>query len=405
MAKNRNAVRAGIFMIVAVILIVGGVLMIAGADTLFAPKQPLVVEFKLTDNLGGLRAGDAVRIGGVKVGSVNSIDIVTEPAGQERVINFSIPDKYVLRDGAAIGIETSVTGGSMLNIESFGSGEVVTVNNPLTGQPSGLAALFSAMRAVAPQLSDTVADTRGAINDVRTSTLPRVNDTIDTYRTTAVEATALVKDVRGRIDPVTERYFAVADSARRAMTNVGDLVGEGNGDFRASLANTRDATAAVREKLPGILDRVDGTLGKIGDTLDTTQVALRDVQATVSNARDISSSTRSIIMNNRGRIDGMIASLKATSDNLKFASSEIRRSPWRLLYKPRPGEMANLNLFDSARQFAEGANDLNDAALALRDAASDDQVSDERLTTLLQSLEETFKKFQEIEAELWEQVK
>jgi hypothetical protein len=30
--------------------------------------------------------------------------------------------------------------------------------------------------------------------------------------------------------------------------------------------------------------------------------------------------------------------------------------------------MANLNLYDSARQFADGAGSLNDAALALRDA-------------------------------------
>ena len=28
--------------------------------------------------------------------------------------------------------------------------------------------------------------------------------------------------------------------------------------------------------------------------------------------------------------------------------------------------MANLNLYDAARQFAEGANDMNDAATALR---------------------------------------
>ena len=51
------------------------------------------------------------------------------------------------------------------------------------------------------------------------------------------------------------------------------------------------------------------------------------------------------------RIISRIFSLKSSSDNLKGASAEIRRSPWRLLYHPGPGELDNLELYDAARQF------------------------------------------------------
>ena len=43
---------------------------------------------------------------------------------------------------------------------------------------------------------------------------------------------------------------------------------------------------------------------------------------------------REVVSGNRSKLDQMIASLKTTGDNLKAASSEIRRSPWRLPYKP-----------------------------------------------------------------------
>jgi phage shock protein A len=101
----------------------------------------------------------------------------------------------------------------------------------------------------------------------------------------------------------------------------------------------------------------------------------------------------------------MIDSLKKAGDNLKNATAEIRRSPWRLLYKPAPNEMANLNIYDSARQFAEGANDLNDAAAALRDSLKNGQAGEEEVKKLMERLEEKFSHFKEVEQKLWTNVK
>ena len=100
-----------------------------------------------------------------------------------------------------------------------------------------------------------------------------------------------------------------------------------------------------------------------------------------------------------------LASLKTAGDNLKFATAEVRRSPWRLLYKPEKGEVANLVLYDSARQFAEGANDMQDSAVALRDALKDKDVDPKRIEKLLEQLDKNFTHFQQVEQDLWKQVK
>ena len=129
------------------------------------------------------------------------------------------------------------------------------------------------------------------------------------------------------------------------------------------------------------------------------------MKTTVVNARDLSGAARDVITGNRGKIDSMIAALKTTGDNLKNATAEIRRSPWRLLYKPGPNEMANLNLYDAAREFAEGANELSDASLALRDALQSRQTDKESVEKLMLKVNKTFENFQQVEQKLWTKVK
>src|SRR5262245_32485650 len=157
--------------------------------------------------------------------------------------------------------------------------------------------------------------------------------------------------------------------------------------------------------MPELLEKVDGTLTKISSALDKTGTALDDIREVAANARQASASARSILATNRSKIDNMIVSLKTASDNLKFATAEIRRSPWRLLYKPGPGEMANLNLYDSARQFAEGANAMADAAEALRDSLKDPQADPKHVEALVQQLDQSFQKFTQVESVLWKEVK
>ena len=82
----------------------------------------------------------------------------------------------------------------------------------------------------------------------------------------------------------------------------------------------------------------------------------------------------------------------------------LRRSPWRLLYKPSKGEAANLNLYDTARQFAEGAGSMNDAATALRDALKDPNIDKAAVQKLVERLDESFSGFKKVEDDLWKQV-
>lgn len=406
MSKERNSLKAGLFIVISIALIIAVIIGIKGAGRFLEPQQTCQVTFKLTDDVGGLREGDDVRVGGLRAGVVRDLDYISAADGKPMiVVSFSLPRRIELKQDARISIQTTVTGTSNLNIDNLGTGAPLAAGERLVGKPSGLSALLATAGEIAPEI-------KGVIADVRQTTLPKVNtavdkagDTMTTFKTTGENATELIKTIKSKIDPIVERYNAVADKGKEALGHIGDVFGESKADFKTTVANLAAGTGTVKEKLPGIMDKLDSGLAKAEKVIDGITDSLDDVKKTVANTREITDSVKGVINGNRSKIDGMIASLKTTGDNLKFASAEIRRSPWRLLYKPGPGEVANLNLFDSARQFAEGANDLNDASSALRDALKDPNISKEEIEKLVGKLDASFQKFTQVESELWKQVR
>lgn len=398
MNNERNALKAGIFMVVSMALVIAIIVGIKGVERFLEPSQELTVKFDLDDDIGGLGVGDEVRIGGYKVGVVRDIDLNVATDGNAAIdIRFTMPKRFEVKKNAKISVQGTLTGVSWLNFENLGTGAVFAAGDRLDGNPSSMTTLFASVGQLAPELTSTV-------RDVRNTTLPKVHATVDTFKTTGESATALVTEVKGHVGPVVAKYDTVADSAKSALDNVGSMFGDTRTDFRTSMANVRDATAIVKERLPSLFDRVDALMVKVTTAVDDAGIALKDVQKVAANTRDISISVRQIINNNRGKIESMLASLKTTGDNLKFATAEVRRSPWRLLYRPGPGEMANLNLYDSARQFADGAGQLSDAAKALRDALSDPDVDQAMVQRLVEKLDTSFSNFSEVEKELWSQV-
>src|SRR6188472_2522447 len=131
MSKERNAFKAGIFIVISIALIVGVIVGIKGVGEFLEPNQVRVAKFKLTDDLGGLRVGDDVRVGGVKVGIVRSIEIDSDQSNL--IVMFQIPERLKIKKGASIGVQSTLTGASWINFDSLGAGTALAQNEPLVG--------------------------------------------------------------------------------------------------------------------------------------------------------------------------------------------------------------------------------------------------------------------------------
>jgi ABC-type transporter Mla subunit MlaD len=182
---------------------------------LLEPRQTRVATFKLTDDVGGLRVGDDVRAGGFKIGSIKDIDLIDAQAAEPQLrIVFTLPRRLVVREDAKIAIQGTITGTAWLNFESFGKGGELASGIALVGHPGAMSELLNGARDVLPEV-------KGAVVDVRTVTLPKVNnaidkttDTIVTFKTTGEHATALIDHVKSKVDPLVERVYGVTDPAR-----------------------------------------------------------------------------------------------------------------------------------------------------------------------------------------------
>jgi ABC-type transporter Mla subunit MlaD len=366
MDNERNALKAGLFIVISIAAAFFIVVNLKGAMRVADPNEDRQVTFKLTDNLSGLGKGDDLRLGGYKVGIVKNIQVVTDktPDGEPRiVVTFSMPARYKLHPDAQLVVDSSLTGVPYLNIQHLGTGAEAT---NVDGEPSTLTSVFDVVRGAAPELA-------GLIRTAKTVTIPKIDD--------------------------------AADHAGEASVQIRDVLGDTKSDIRGTLADLHTSLNSVRDKLPALLDELQFDLRDIGATVDHAQLALADLSVSLANAKDVTSAARSLLITNRGRIDSIVTSLKATGDNLKGASMEIRQSPWRLLYKPGPDEMANLNLFDATREFADGASSLDDAAMALRDSLQDKNADPATVQKLMKRLDACFANFKLVEDKLWGDVK
>jgi phospholipid/cholesterol/gamma-HCH transport system substrate-binding protein len=402
MAKQRNALRAGIFMFVSLGLIIFVIIAISGAARFTESFKTYPVAFSLTDDIGGLRPGDDVRIGGLKVGNVSDIHVDQEHSAV--VVVLEIPTKYKINKDAAIFVQHGLTGSAAINIDSFGTGGTLASGDFIAGKPDQFTSLLHELAKLKPDIRQTLLNVETASVKLNTD-LDKLGNTADSFTATGTSATQTVQNLRVRLPEIIDRYESVVDSANHMLDSIRDFFGPSSHDWRQTLENLNHATADIRTRLPGVIDKIQTLIGNANVAVERINNALVDVQGAATNLRTATGSLRSLLTDNRGKLDSIIASLKATGDNLKDASLEIRHSPWRLLYQPKPDEVANLNIYDSVRQFAEAASSLQDASTSLRDAVKDPNADPNQVKILLQHLDTSFDHFQHVQEKLWKDIK
>ena len=112
---------------------------------------------------------------------------------------------------------------------------------------------------------------------------------------------------------------------------------------------TDDGVAITRRLRDDTLARVDEALDAGTEAIDLAKV-LRTIDLEVA---------ASVLTIRAFLQDALIA-----AGEMKLATIEIRRSPWRILYQPQPGELANENLFAAARNFTIASSEVRSAARA-----------------------------------------
>ncbi|HQY88877.1 MAG TPA: MlaD family protein, partial [Tepidisphaeraceae bacterium] len=304
---QRNELKAGLFIVISFALAVAIFFGITGSSWFTGPTKTYAVDFDLSEDVGGMKTGSVVRIGGLSVGKVTKVEIVHGEAGTTTRALFTLPVEFRLKQGAQIALQSGIIGTQVnLNITSMGIGSELNKGDVIDGSPSPLAAAIKGLGVATEEIVPMV-------RDIRNVTVPKVNNAIDNasnafveakdtairFKITADKATELVEHVRSKIDPAFDKYHIVGDNAAGAAANVRDIFGDSKRDFRETIANFNVISTDLKVKLPEIADKVSTALDGFKTTLDKTGGLLAEVQKIADNASNATVTVRSILASNR----------------------------------------------------------------------------------------------------------
>ncbi|MGP1309061.1 MAG: MlaD family protein [Phycisphaerales bacterium] len=418
MARQRSDadnLRAGLFVIVALIAALVVVLILAGVGDKLKRRTRYIVYFPLGSDPAGLEIDSQVLVNGRPVGVVDDIDLELDPSNQrpdgtyfeilvDRKIRFyGEPTAYLNRP--LLGAGATLT---FPTIGAVGSAPVAQAGSVFKGAiapPS-----FLAQAGYGPEQQAQVQDilTRGSsfareleemIREFREVTYPQFADIVS-------EADARLGGwfdsgdrIVSNIDRTTERFPAIAESieqgvsdARGVVASAQGIVDENREGVRSTVDNAREATERFNT-LVADLQR---------DTKPTIDRMLTDAQSAMQKARDAVERADTLLAESSPSLRRTVANARLASDQLKFTLEEVRRAPWRLLYRPDTRELEFELLYDAARIYAQSVSDLRDASASLEAASagatgSASTLSARRAEELNEELNRAFSAYKEAE--------
>jgi ABC-type transporter Mla subunit MlaD len=410
--SQRNTFFTGLFITAAILASVVIVIILSGVlDTL--GTRAYLVRFDLAANVGGLQPGAEVRLGGRRIGVVTDVAFERDGEGEMArvegvVVTLRVNNDIALREDARAYLELPLLGAQgVINFPTLGEGDRLADGGAVTGQlapPSFLAqAGFgdderSAVRNILDRTSSfadrldsigegaqaTVDDTRAIVRDARTSwderwsaRVDRVTENLDT---TAARGPELADDLDARLEEVR----SLLASAQSSLD-----------DNRASVDETIENVRASSKDVRSFASRLDGELNdRFLELLDTGENELEKAGESVAEVGRF-------IEEQRPNLRKTLGNFRLASDQLRDTLVEVRRSPWRLLYRPDTRELEYELLYDAARTYAGALSDLRASSEALREVMRGEggasSVDRARLDDLIERLDDAFEGYESAE--------
>ena len=384
--SKRNEFVAGLFILVALALLVSIFVSISNFQGLTAEKTVYYVAF---NEAPAIKVGSPVRLGGSDVGRIIDIELQwTHVEGQaEDVKGFyyrvalKVPADIALRRDARIIIDKAMVGDEgAVDIENVGIGDLAvnTAEKPLHGSASAMSRIMANLEDFSAQLSGKKTDgpVAAIFSDIRTVTTD--------IKTAAPKIDKALTDVAAITESLKTSLPETVAAAKEGIASIQSAGGEIDG----ILKENREKIKAGIADAAGMLAEARKTIAELGDNLTATTGDLRTLVAA-----------------NRLSISDMIANLRTTSEQLKAASVEIRRAPWRLLYDPDEREADTRNIFDATANYAQSATDLRSTTdtleMLLKLKAGGVPIDEKAIQEMVDRLKVGFQKYSEAEDALW----
>src|SRR5277367_364210 len=314
MEPKREQAFVGLFVIVAVAIVVATGLALSGAFASSTTRYKTYVNFA-----GGLEPGSAVRYagGGNKVGRVEELRINPKDPTQMEMI-FSVQPDVPVKTNTHVRI---------LSFSPLGDNHLELVPNqeaaPAAPSGSTLAALpytdFGALADSLNQLAPQAKQLIGTVNERAQElkvTIARVNDLLNDRNRDNLSAT--LATTRGMLEEDRPKI-------RSTLTHVDDLV--------VKMQPVIDDFKTTTQKANQALDHLDAT---ITENRPDLRKAILQMRQTLSSANELVGRLNSTLDANSENIDELLDNLRAVTENLREFTDTIKTRPYSLIRITNP---------------------------------------------------------------------
>jgi ABC-type transporter Mla subunit MlaD len=421
-AISRNNVIAGLFVVAGMVGAIAISIAVSGVQKRLVPTKSYIVRFSIAQGAPGLKIGSPVKLGGQEVGRVTRIAFEPAQGAPSNVrVDIAVNSKITLHTDAWAFLELPLLG-SMGSINFSRVGGQTDPAHPEQAPAPVLAEGQALQGAIAPpsflaqagygpeqaqELQAIFKDASALVDRAR-----QIAERFDAQLEPGLaDARKVLADLGAVSDDLNKRWGGWADTAGNVITkadHAADTLNTALDDADKLVQEARQALADNRPVLDRTLANIDAAVERWKtETLDNLNAALATGQRGVDEFERLGKSLRLTVEQETPNLEKTLANLRLTADQLKLASIEVRRNPWRLLYSPKTKELESELFYDSARTYAAAVSDLraaSEALEALAKGADAVAVNRETVDHITARLDEAFKRYQEAEQSLLKQM-
>ena len=336
---KKNEVMVGSFTVAGLALLLLLVFLMGGLDGCMENTTDLRATFR---DVQGLQAGDPVYLFGVRCGRVRAIELRTGPEDgrAEVVVTLTIPAEFRqhLRTTTRVSVDRTLTGNLSILVrqDPQDAGAPLAKDGVLAGIPAtDLSTLTAQARGVLGGAEETIGSIAGIVGELESS---------GQVETLLADLSGLTSELRGLIAPLKADVRESLDLIDGTLEKVGAVVDENRETLKSTLTALEESAQAASK-----------LLAELESTPDELEASLVAVRRAATDAGEL-------IGENREHLDSILADLDTTASNASNLTSEVKRRPWRLLYKPSLEEQQGLELYDAAWAYNLATTELKKSA-------------------------------------------
>ena len=419
------------------------------APSLGGATRPIVVHFRHVDGLAPLKAGSLVLLSGaIEIGQVTSVEIreveIESPSGSRRqtiiVARAEIDESLSLYGDCEITTDVPLIGGNgTMVIVNVGTPGVPLPPDHIDGQPpQGMAAFASLSRRLLAEggvvdridrmldpeaegsllnkVKLSLTDINAMTAELKTQLSTQQQKTLlgkihlildDLNATTAAVRTQMLVDSDVSL---LAKFNTALDLVHQSLTELNAMLQEDRPLLHDTLASIEHATRAINEEMIAHLT-AEFDPHNPASLLAKLHVSMDSINTSLANLQVVSETGKHMLVLNRPQLERILENVREMSEELTLSSKEIRLNPSRLIWGPGKAQASKLDLFTAARDFAQAATYLDDAAARLQailQVTSDGQhlpESGDEVRAIYESLHAAFERFQRAESFFWDQMK